>query len=103
MLSIWLIFPAFGCFIVDRRGNGNVGLFAGSFFFYCFLPCPAEDPDASWPAAEHGDEKGPHYARYRTCDNDKMFHSCCCNVIHGPYPDMENWTICNTEIRLIPC
>jgi len=95
-LGIWFIFPSFACYMLERRGNDRVGLCCGSWFLFCFLPCP--DDDNEWHMTTIN---GLIY--YRTCDNDKMFHSCCCNVIRGPYPEMEDWHICHTAIRLIPC
>ena len=94
-LGIWFIFPSFACYMLERRGNDRVGLCCGLWFLFCFLPCP--DDDGEWHMATINDLK-----YYRTCDNDKMFHSCCCNVIRDASQDDE-CLICSTEIRLIPC
>ena len=99
-LNVWLIIPAFGCVIYDRRANGHLGQFGGLWFDLCILPCPTGvDPGYSWPAEWHYIENRiPRPVRL--CGPD---YTGPCNAIKGPMSFLETGTICITEIRLLPC
>ena len=98
---IWIIVPAFGCYIADRRPHGRVGLCAGLFWPLCVIPFgPIVDPNASWAPHEHGTDAGPPVCR--TCGGYNMAGPC--NLINPPTAHPEPFCVtCQTEIRLIPC